>query len=184
MSTHKSTLTIHMVSSLDGFIAKKDESVTWMQSADHYESGQTLTEEAIATFLATIDCYVMGAKTYEHALELGWPYGDVPVVVLTHRDLTDQRSTVSFVRGDLTELIVNVLKPKYGSIWMVGGAMLTKEMLRYQLADEIVISIMPILLGDGTLFFDFIGQEQLLHLKDVTAYQDGMVELTYEIVKS
>ena len=51
------------------------------------------------------------------------------------------------------------------------------------LADNIVLSIMPILLGEGTLFFDFIGKEQALHLKDVTAYKDGMVELSYGIKK-
>lgn len=67
---------------------------------------------------------------------------------------------------------------------MVGGAMLTKAFLRLNLADEIVVSIMPILLGDGTLFFDYIGSEQRLHLKDVTAYKDGMVELSYTIKKA
>ncbi len=66
---------------------------------------------------------------------------------------------------------------------MVGGAVLTKECLRLKLADEIVISILPILLGDGTLFFDYIGLEQALHLKDTTVLKDVMVELTYEIMK-
>ena len=56
-----------MVASLDGFIAKKDNSVSWMHSTDHYEKGITLTEEDIAKFIETIDCYVMGSKTYEHA---------------------------------------------------------------------------------------------------------------------
>lgn len=66
---------------------------------------------------------------------------------------------------------------------MVGGARLAKDFLRLKLADGIIISIMPVILGDGTLFFDYIGQEQNLHLKDVTAYNDGMVELSYEIRK-
>ena len=66
----------------------------------------------------------------------------------------------------------NKLKPNYKNIWMVGGAMLTKEFLRLKLADEIIITIIPIILGAGTLFFDYIGKEQLLHLKDVTAYKD------------
>ncbi|MEO0528495.1 MAG: dihydrofolate reductase family protein, partial [Bacteroidota bacterium] len=67
------------------------------------------------------------------------------------------------------------------NIWMVGGALLTKDFLRLGLADEINVTIVPMLLGDGTLFFDFIGTERPLHLKDVTAYTDGMVELCYEI---
>jgi len=61
--------------------------------------------------------------------------------------------------------------------------MLAKDFIRLKLADEIRLSVMPVILGDGTLFFDHIGQEQLLHLKNITAYKNGMVELWYEIRK-
>jgi len=172
-----------MVSSLDGFIAKKDNSVSWLKSSDSYEKGVTLTEEDVAEFIKTIDCYVMGSRTYEHAMVLGWPYGDVPVIVLTNRDLTTDRENVEFYSGALDKLVNDRLKPNYRNIWLVGGAMLAKDFIRLKLADDIIISIIPVILGDGTLFFDYIGQEQKLHLKDVTAYQDGMVELWYEIKK-
>ena len=172
-----------MVSSLDGFIAKKDNSVSWLKSSDSYEKGVTLTEEDVAEFIKTIDCYVMGSRTYEHAMVLGWPYGDVPVIVLTNRDLTTDRENVEFYSGALDKLVNDRLKPNYRNIWLVGGAMLAKDFIRLKLADDIIISIIPVILGDGTLFFDYIGQEQRLHLKDVTAYKDGMVELWYEIKK-
>ena len=183
MTINTSKVTIHMVASLDGFIAKKDNSVSWLESSDNYEKGTVLTEKDVAEFIKTIDCYVMGSRTYEHALGLGWPYRDVPVIVLTNRDLTTDRENVKFYSGNLDKLVNNQLKPKYRNILMVGGAMITKDFLRLQLADEIIISIMPVILGDGTLFFDYIGLEQRLHLKDVTAYKDGMVELWYEIKK-
>ena len=183
MKTGSSKVTIHMVSSLDGFIAKKDNSVSWLESNDSYDRGITLTEEDIEEYIQSIDSYVMGAKTYEHAIKLGWPYGDVPVIVLTNRELTTDRDNVKFHSGDLHALVEETLKPKYKNIWLVGGAMVTKEFLRSKLADEIIISIMPIILGDGLLFFDFIGEEQKLHLKDVKAYKDGTVELCYEIIK-
>src|SRR5436190_16669083 len=81
-------ITIHMVSSLDGIIAKKDNSVSWFETNDHYENGIEVSTEAAADFLRTIDCYIMGSHTYEHALELsksyGWAYDDVPTIVLTH----------------------------------------------------------------------------------------------------
>lgn len=172
-----------MVASLDGFVAKKDGDISWMQSLDHYEKGMVLTEAYIADFLKSIDCYVMGARTYEHALELGWPYGDTPVVVLTNRDLKSERESVSFYSGDLHQLLEGHLQAHYRSVWMVGGPMLTKAFLQAGLADEIVMSIMPVILGDGLLFFDYIGRQQRLHLKNVNTYQDGMVELSYEIVK-
>jgi dihydrofolate reductase len=75
------------------------------------------------------------------------------------------------------------LQPVYKNIWVVGGASLVKDFIQLKLADEIRLSILPIILGDGILFFDHIEQEQALHLKEVTAYKSGMVELWYEIKK-
>ncbi len=174
-----------MVSSLDGFIANKDNSVSWFETSDYYEKG--INEPDEEEFLKTIDCYVMGSRTYEHALELsksyGWVYGEVPTIVVTHRNLPIDRKNIKIYSGDLNKLVNEQLKPNYKNTWLVGGAMLAKDFIRLKLADEIRISVMPIILGDGTLFFDHIGQEQALHLKDVTAYKSGMVELCYEIRK-
>ena len=174
-----------MVSSLDGIIAKKDNSVSWFETSDNYEKGVTGQDPGV--FLKTIDCYVMGSRTYEHALELsksyGWAYGDKPTIVVTSKNLPIDRKSIELYSGDLNILINERLKPNYKSVWVVGGASLTKDFIRLKLADEIRVSVLPIILGDGTLFFDHIGQEQALHLKDVTAYKSGMVELWYEIRK-
>jgi len=178
-------VTIHMVSSLDGIIAKKDNSVSWFESKDNYENG--VTGENAEEFMKTIDCFVMGARTYEHALELsknfGWAYGDVPTIVVSHRNLPVDRKNIEIFSGDLNKLVNQRLKPNYKNVWIVGGAMLAKDFLRLKLADEIRLSVMPIILGDGILFFNHTGQEQPLHLKNITAYKNGMVELWYEIRK-
>jgi dihydrofolate reductase len=185
MTTDSFKVTIHMVSSLDGIIAKKDNSVSWFETSDYYEKG--VNEQDAEEFLKTIDCYVMGARTYEHALELsksyGWVYGNVPTIVVTHRNLPIDRQNIETYSGDLNKLVNERLKPNYKNVWLVGGAMLAKDFIRLKLADEIRLSVMPIILGDGILFFDHIRQEQALHLKDVTAYKSGMVELCYEIRK-
>ena len=176
-----------MVSSLDGIIAKKDNSVSWFETSDRFEKGITITEHDTAAFLKTIDCYVMGSRTYEHALELsrsyGWAYGDVPTIVVTHRSLPIERQNIEFYSGELQKLVNERLKSRYKNVWLVGGAMLARDFIRLKLADEIRLSVMPIILGEGVLFFDHIGQERALHLKDVTAYKSGMVELWYEIGK-
>jgi len=176
-----------MVSSLDGYIAKKDNSVSWFETSDSYEKGVTVTEQDRKEFLKTIDCYIMGSRTYELALELsksyGWVYEDLPTIVLTHRKLPVDRPNIEIYSGDLNKLVNDRLKPNYKNVWLVGGAELTKDFIRLNLADEIRQSILPVILGDGTPFFDQIGQEQALHLKNVTAYKNGMVELHYEIRK-
>jgi dihydrofolate reductase len=184
MTTGEFKVTIHMVSSLDGIIAKKDNSVSWFETSSKYEKG--VVGEDPAEFLKTIDCYVMGSRTYEHALELsrsyGWAYGDKPTIVVTSRTLPVERHNIQFYAGDLNKLVNEVLKPNYRNVWLVGGAMLAGDFMRLKLADEIRLSVIPIVLGDGTPFFNHTG-ERSLNLKDVTAYKNGMVELWYAIRK-
>jgi|SRR6188508_268310 len=185
MKTDPFKVTIHMVSSLDGIIAKKDNSVSWFETADHYEKG--VAAGNVEEFMKSIDCFIMGSRTYEHALELskdfGWAYGDVPTIVVSHRKLPNDRKNIEIYSGDLNILVRERLMPHYKNVWLVGGAMLAEDFIRLKLADEIRLSILPIILGDGKTFFDRIGLEQALHLKDVTGYKSGMVELCYEIKK-
>lgn len=187
MPANPFTITIHMVSSLDGYIARKDNSVSWFETSDSYENGVNVTDQDVKDFLKKIDCYVMGARTYEHALELsksyGWAYGDVPTIVVTHRELPVTRQNIEIYSGDLNQLVNEHLKPRYRNVWLVGGAGLARDFIRMNLADEIRQSILPVILGDGMPFFDQIGREQALHLKEITAYKSGMVELCYEIKK-
>ncbi|HEY1464880.1 MAG TPA: dihydrofolate reductase family protein, partial [Terriglobales bacterium] len=145
-----SKVTLHVVSSLDGFIAKKDNTVSWLESTGRiYECGVSISEEEVVAFVKTIDCYVLGSRTYEHALELGWPYGDTPTVVVTGRKLSSTRQSVEFYAGDLTTLLHEKLAPRYRNIWLGGGAILSQRFLELGLVDEIKLTIAPVLLGDG-----------------------------------
>src|ERR1700761_3183674 len=127
-NANASRVTLHLVSSLDGFIARKDNSVSWLDvQGKVYEAGVSISEEEAAAFVKTVDCYVLGSRTYEHALELGWPYGDTPTVVVTGRELSSTRKSVEFYRGDLKVLVNEKLAQKYRNIWLVGGAMLAQS---------------------------------------------------------
>ena len=172
----RSTVTLHVVSSLDGFIARHDNSASWLEGGDVYEKG--VAEENVE-FLKTIDCYVLGSRTYDTALQLGWPYGDTPTVVTTHRALSSTRKSVEFYSGDLKKLVNERLAPRYSNIWLVGGAALCQDFLRLGLVDEIRLSIAPILLGDGLSLFGTSGSELRWQLKDVVAYKTGFIELCY-----
>jgi dihydrofolate reductase len=174
------TVTLHMVSSLDGFIAKRDNSVSWLDSpGSAYEAGVSISVEEVVSFLKTIDCYVLGSRTYEHALELGWPYGDTPVVVVTSREWPSARKSVEFHSGDLKSLVEVKLAPRYRNIWLVGGAMLSQRFLELRLVDEIRLTIAPVLLGDGLRLFGDSTTEERWKLKNVVAYKNGFVELSY-----
>ncbi len=173
----KSAVTLHVVSSLDGFIAKKDNSISWMDSSgDVYERGVT---EHNTEVIESIDCYVVGARTYEHALQLGWPYGDTPTIVITSRELPSTRKNVEFYSGDLKRFMAEILAPRYRNIWLVGGAALGQSFLRLGLVDEIRLMIAPVTLGDGLHMFGDSCSEQKWILKNVVAYKNGYVELSY-----
>lgn len=180
MSDNSTKITIHMVASLDGFVAKDDESIDWLNYGHPYENGISLSKEEINTFLKRIDCYVMGSKTYEKTLTYGWPYGETPVFVLSQRKLMTERKTVKILAGQLTSIFQEI-RDSHKNIWVVGGPTLVKEILRLKLAHEIILSIIPIILGNGLLFFDCINVEQKLILQNTKTYDNGMVELHYKI---
>ena len=176
----KRSVTLHVVSSLDGFIAKKDNTVSWLESAGSvYEAGVSISEEEAAAFVKAIDCYVMGSRTYEHALELGWPYGDTPAIVVTGREWPPARKSVEFYSGDIKTLLDVKLAPRFRNIWLVGGAMLCQHFLELGLVDEIRLTIAPVLLGEGLRLFGGSLAEARWTLKKVTAYKNGFVELSY-----
>ena len=167
-----------MVSSLDGFIARNDNTVSWLESPpDAYEKG--VPEHAAEEADGVVGCFVLGSRTYEHALELGWPYGDIPTVVVTSRKLASARASVEFYSGDLRRLVNERLAPRFGSIWVVGGALLCQNFLALGLVDEIRLTVAPVLLGKGLRLFSDSGAESRWKLKDVTAYKTGFVELLY-----
>ena len=186
MANTDSCVTVHMAASLDGFIARKDGSVDWLETADEFVGGDTMDPKSVAAFLETIDCYVMGSRTYETALRFaangfGWSYGDKPTFVLTRRELPKIRDTVEFYSGDLAQLVHGRLRPAFRSIWFAGGGAVSGECLRRGLADEVRYTILPILIGDGIPFFEKLDRDIALHLAEVKAYVSGMVALRYEV---
>ncbi len=186
MANTDSQVTVHMVASLDGFIARKDGSVDWLETSDEFVGGDTMDAPSVEAFLETIDCYVMGSRTYETALSFeakgfGWSYGDKPTFVLTRRELPRIRDTVEFYSGDLAQFVNGRLRPKFGTIWIVGGGVVSSECLRLGLVDEVRYSILPILIGDGIPFFEKLDKDIALHLAEVKAYKSGMVELRYDV---
>jgi dihydrofolate reductase len=186
MAIADSRVTIHMAASLDGFIARKDGGVDWLETSDEFVDGDSMDPAFVDAFLKTIDCYVMGSRTYETALRfeaqgLGWAYGDTPTFVLTTRELPRTRHAVEFHSGDLAQFVNGRLRSTFRAIWFVGGGVVSGECLRLGLADEVRYSILPIVIGDGIPFFAKLDRDVVLHLAGVRAYKSGIVDLRYEV---
>jgi dihydrofolate reductase len=186
MADTDSRVTVHMAASLDGFVARQDGRVDWIETTDEFPDGEQMAPGAVEAFLRTIDCYVMGSRTYETALRfeaqgLGWAYGDKPTFVLTTRSLPRTWDNIEFWSGDLAELVNGRLRHAFSSIWVVGGSAVAGECLRLGLADEVRYSILPILIGEGIPFFGNLDRDVPLHLTAIKAYRSGIVELRYQV---
>ena len=140
----------------------------------------------VEAFLKTIDCYVMGSRTYETALD--FEAQGIRLVLWRQAHLRPHQSRAAadqgdgrVLLGDLAQFVNDRLRPAFGSIWFVGGGAVSGECLRLGLADEVRYSILPILIGDGISFFEGMDKDVALHLAEVKAYKSGMVELRYEV---
>jgi dihydrofolate reductase len=110
MTKPDSRVKIHMAASLDGFVARRDGRVDWLGTADEFEGGDTLEPELVEKFLETIDCYVMGSRTYETGLSFdaggfGWSFGDgIPFFERLDKDVALHLAEVKTFKSGIVEL--------------------------------------------------------------------------------
>ncbi|TFE00774.1 dihydrofolate reductase family protein [Jeotgalibacillus sp. R-1-5s-1] len=142
---HKNKLYIAI--SLDGMIAKEDDSLEWLEAAEG------LGDNGYQAFYDSISSVVMGNRTYRKVMEMtdDFPYPDRPSYVLSRTQQEDPN--VTFTSGSLKTLLPELQKKHNGDVWIVGGGELVKHCLEHQLIDEFQIAIIPVVLGSGIPLF-------------------------------
>jgi dihydrofolate reductase len=158
---------VFIATSLDGYIARRDGGIDWLDLVA--SPGE---DYGFAAFYATVDTLVMGRGTYDTALGFpAWPYAGKRVIVLTHRP-GESKHGEEFFAGDVTDLAVS------GRVYVDGGNVI-RQFLAANLIDDLTLSIIPILLGDGLRLFDAgIGEHRLV-LEEHRAFPTGLVQLRY-----
>ena len=171
------SLVLYIATSLDGFIARADGSLDWLT---RFESAGT--DYGYREFYGTVGALLMGRKTYDAALSLGpWPNQDRPCYVLTH--LATELPHVTALSGPLPEIVPR-LQLNHDRVWLVGGGSLVSQALRNHLLDEIIVSIMPVLLGDGIPLVGETMEDVRLNHIGTKSYDGGVMQLTYRPVYS
>lgn len=176
-----SDLILYIAASVDGFIATTDGGVDWLDEFQQESDGANSDDDGYDEFFASVDCLVMGSRTYEQVLEFGaWPYEDRPTYVLTSRELPLASDAVSLVDGELAELVAD-LRANHDRIWLVGGGALARSMLRANCVDELRLHLVPVRLGGGISLFGTDEPRRDLELLETTTRGGGLVELRYRI---
>ncbi len=173
--------------SLDGFIAEPEEKLEWLTAFDGPGYGGEVAgsvEDAYPAFMKGVGALVMGSRTYEFLLGGTWPYGDMPAWVFTHRPLPliDGAGGLRFTAGSVAEPHPEMLAAAGGKdLWVVGGGDIASQYVEAGLLDLVRVTVVPIVLGAGLpLFAEAVPPMKLLH---TTPFDNGMVELSYEIVR-
>ena len=166
---------LYIATSLDGFIAKKDGSIDWLSP---YEKGPE--DYGYNEFYKKIGTVIMGNNTYKQVLTFGeFPYRGKDCFVFSRNKDKDKDENVTFVNKSAIDLISQLDLRENKNIWLVGGASIVDEFLKSDLIDKFIISIIPILLGDGIPLFKGRSNETKLELIDVKTFDSGLVQLHY-----
>ena len=169
-------LTLYIAMSLDGYIAKPNDDLSWLSIVE--AEGE---DYGYRDFIATVDTVILGKRTYDKVLSMGvgFPHEDKDCYVIT-RTPQAPIGNIKFYTGDLQELVTKLKAEEGGTIFCDGGAQVVKMLLQHQLIDEFIISIIPILLGDGIRLFHAGIPEQQVQLVNTKSYKSGLVQLHYK----
>lgn len=174
-------LSLFIATSLDGYIAKPNDDLSFLKLVE--KKGE---DYGYAEFTANIDTILLGRKTYDYVLkEIGashYDNGQREVYVIT-RTARPAVGKTTFYTGNVTELVQQLKSESGKNIYCDGGAEIVNGLLQYDLIDEMIISVVPILLGNGTRLFKDNRPEQQLELVSVKTFETGLTQLHYKRIR-
>lgn len=176
---------VYIAASVDGFIARPDGGIDWLDNPSY--NLDDAGDYGYTAFMSTVDALVMGRNTFEKVLSFdAWPYGETPVVVLSSRGLTlapEIEDTVLAERGEPHEVVARLADRGFRHLYVDGGVTI-QRFLQAGLIDEMIVTQIPVLLGEGLPLFGTLGVELALRLLDSTSYKNGFVQNHYQVLQN
>jgi dihydrofolate reductase len=178
MNTNRK-LILYIAASLDGYIAQPNDDLSFLNLVAKENEDYGYSE-----FTDSVDTVILGRKTYSWVVkETGeFSHSDKKAFIITRSKLP-QVGNITFYNGDLNYLIERLKSESGKNIFLDGGAEIVNEFLKLQQIDEIILSIIPILLGGGTRLFNQGFTEHKLKLISSKSFDTGLVQLHYQIIR-
>ncbi|MBS7847047.1 dihydrofolate reductase [Pseudomonas fluorescens] len=174
---------VFIATSIDGFIARPDGDIEWLHRPE-YETAE-LNGVTYERFIATVDALVMGRKTLEKVLSFpDWPYEDTPVIALSHQPLqipAHLEGKVEVMAGDVTSLVATLAERGMKHLYIDGGQTI-QAFLDAGQVNELIITRIPVLLGQGIPLFSQVGSEQELQHVGTYVSDNGFVQSRYQVM--
>ena len=172
----KKEVILYIATSLDGYIARKDGGLDWLP-----QFGEDGEDYGYKDFLAQIGVVVMGNETYKMIQGFGgdYPYPGVDSYVFSRDESLKDDEHVKYVSGDVGEWLNKVEIPQSKKIWLVGGANLARDFMKADLVDKYIITVIPVLIGEGIPLFQGGYTDKKLKLVKSESWKTGLVQMTY-----
>lgn len=177
-----SRVRVYMACSLDGFVAGPDDDLSWLAPPEGAPPPGPTEALEFEPFMAQVGSMLMGRRTHDVVAAMGhWPYGELPVLVATHRGVEAAAPTVRAVSGTIEELVAQARAAAGDKDVYVDGADMIRQAIDAGLVDELVITFVPILLAGGVRLFDGLVQRRRV---EFVAHHDlgGMMQLTARVL--
>jgi dihydrofolate reductase len=167
---------LYISMSLDGYIAKPHDDLSFLSIVE--QDGQDYGYEE---FVNTVDTVILGRKTYDKVISMGFdfPHADKDAYIIT-RTPRPTIGSIKFYTGDLKSLVDRLKSENGKNIFCDGGAEIVNELLKDEFIDEFIISVIPILLGNGVKLFKDNRPEQRVELVSVKSFERGLIQLQYK----
>lgn len=167
---------LYIAASIDGYIARPDGGIDWLSMVE--KKGE---DYGYGEFISSIDITLMGRKTYEEVLGFGgpFPYMDTKNYVFSRQQRQPDDNPVQHIDEDPAAFVKRLKAQPGGNIWLIGGGQLNTVLLNAGLIDEMILSVIPIVLGEGIPLFGGEPKETKWKLEEHTVFDTGLVQLRY-----
>lgn len=171
---------LFIATSIDGYIARKDGSLDWLDAIPNPDN----LDYGYYKFYGSVDTLLMGRKTYEEVLGFGvdWPYPDCKTYIVSKGEVEIKTENTYLLGQPFDQNVKELMQERGKDIWIVGGGVLITSMLDMGLIDEMLITITPVILGDGIPLFPAGSKETKFELVNTEPFETGFVNLIYRKV--
>ena len=179
---------VYIATSADGYIATPDGGVDWLHTAGNLEADMGSEDMGFKAFMDSVDCMIMGRKCMKMISNMNltpeqWIYGDMRIVVLSNtvkEPPENFRGKIEMYSGDIKDLILQLESSGFKHAYIDGGSTIT-SFIKLKLIDEMIITKIPVLLGEGIPLFGKIKQGVKLENAEATAYQNDFIQIKYSV---
>lgn len=174
---NKRKLVLYIAMSLDGYIAKPNDDLSFLSLVERENE-----DYGYATFISTVDTIIIGRRTYEWVTsQFEYPHQDKMTYIISRNKSVQNTPNITY-SDNVVELVTALKRENGKTIFCDGGAQLVNALLKHKLIDELILSIIPVLVGEGIRLFENDRPEQNLQLVSSKSYSSGLTQLYYQIL--